>query len=142
MRETSPTHALFGGSVMLSYQLIREWLVHHDHTNLRPKFIDHLIATTIVGGIAFMLFNNGGLRNLASGCIFSFCTVAPMTWWLKMNGARPQAHLDRSPNVFYLNDTTPEEIERIRHQDMVESLAYQMNSQPGFGLVGRDARYV
>lgn len=80
--ETAPTHAMFGGSVVLGYRLIREWLVHHDHTNLRPKIIDHQIAITLVGATAFMLANNGGIRTFRNGAVFSFFTLGPMTYWL------------------------------------------------------------
>ena len=41
MKAVAPTHALYGGSLFLGYRLIIEALRHHDHTNMRPMFIDH-----------------------------------------------------------------------------------------------------
>ena len=40
-KATAPTHAAWGGAAMLGYHLVIEFLRHHEHTNLRPMFIDH-----------------------------------------------------------------------------------------------------
>ena len=54
-----PAHALYGGAAFLGYDLITEFLRHHDETNLRPKFLDHLFAMSILGaGAGFMAFNS------------------------------------------------------------------------------------
>lgn len=42
---------MYGGSISLGYTLIMETMRHHDHTNLRPKFFDHLLAMTTISAV-------------------------------------------------------------------------------------------
>jgi len=56
--------------------------------------------------------------------------VAPTLWWMKKHAVNNPI---KNPNIFYENTCTPEEIERFRHQDMIEQTAYLMKSTPGYG---------
>lgn len=85
---TAPTHALYGGSLFLGYQLVFEFLRHHDELNQRPLFIDHTFAMTLIGGIGAACIA-GSPRHVAAGAIFSALTLGPMVWWLKLQGNRP-----------------------------------------------------
>ena len=71
----------------------------------------------------------GPFQLFCSG-FFSFMLVAPMMWWVGQSG-RP--NVMRTPNIFYENSCTAEEIERFRHQDVIENLGYTMMTQPGYG---------
>jgi hypothetical protein len=58
-KAVAPTHALYGGSFFLSYTLIMEFARHHDHTNLRPVFLDHLGTVTLLSGVATLAVSSG-----------------------------------------------------------------------------------
>ena len=107
---------LYGGSAFLGYQLVFDFLRHHDHTNLRPMIIDHAIAFGLIGAAAGALTGSGSLRRMWVGFLFSFATLAPMTWWLKMQGLRPGSYR-RPANIFYEDDVTPDEVARFQAMD-------------------------
>jgi hypothetical protein len=50
--------------------------------------------------------------------------------------------MNKPANVYYVDGTSEEEIERFRHQDQIETIAYQMNSMPGYGMFNKDGRFV
>ena len=65
-------------------------------------------------------------RYFAIGGVLGALTISPTTWWLykrsKLNGgARPS-------NIFYEDSCTKDDIDRIRHIDMIESLGHQMKA--------------
>ena len=73
-------YAALGGTVTLSYQLVFDYLRHHDEANARPIFFDHLYATTFIGTAAGLLkFNTPG--NVFACSFFSAVLVAPSLWW-------------------------------------------------------------
>jgi hypothetical protein len=123
LRHTAPTHGMAGGSLFLGYTLILEFLRHHDETNMRPKFIDHEIAMAIIGAGAAMGMGSGCPWAIFTGAIFSTLTAGPAIWWLQMQGNRP-GQMNRPANIFYTAEATPEEIERFRHQDQTDMLAF------------------
>ena len=79
-RQIAPRHAMFGGSIFASYTIITDMLRHHDHTNLRPKYMDHAFATTLIGGTVGMVMGKKIRTGVATAC-FSFFTLAPLLWW-------------------------------------------------------------
>ena len=83
-KHTAPTHAIYGGSLFLGYQLIVEFLRHHDHTNLRPMFVDHEIAMTIVGGFGAAATMGGAPKHFVVGALIGSLTLGPLLWWLKL----------------------------------------------------------
>lgn len=122
-------YAFIGASITLTYQLVHDFLRHHDEANSRPAFFDHQAALTVIGtGIGAMTLNHP-LHVFCAG-FFSFALIAPSTWWVKntaiMNSTRPA-------NIFYENDCTAEEVERFRHQDHIEEMAQRMLATPGYG---------
>lgn len=75
-------YALMGASLTLSYQLIHDFLRHHDEANARPMFFDHMIATTLIGtGLGAVAFKHP-FHVFCSG-FFSLMLITPMTWWFK-----------------------------------------------------------
>ena len=58
MMNVAPRHAALGGSAFLGYDLITEFLRHHDETNLRPKLLDHLLAMSILGTVGGFIASN------------------------------------------------------------------------------------
>ena len=44
--------------------------------------------------------------------------------------------------MFYENGVTPEEVERIQALDQLESVAYQMNTTPGYGYISRNQSHL
>lgn len=116
LKHTAPTHALAGGSAMLTYHLIHYWLRHHDHTNMRPLIIDHQIAMGVLGMGFGALGLSGSPYAIFQGFLFSFFLLGPITWWIKLQGNRP-GQMNRQPGVYYIPGTTEEEISRFRHQD-------------------------
>jgi hypothetical protein len=62
--------------------------------------------------------------------VLSFTMIGPFSWWIYKTGKLNPA---RASNIFYENNTTADEIERFRHQDMIENIGIQMRAEPGFG---------
>lgn len=103
-------YMLTGGAITLSYQLIFDFLHYHQTNTDRPLIADHFIATCTIGTVigAFM----GGMpRYAVTGFVASLFLIAPMTWWLYKQGRFNSQN--RPANIFYQNDCTPEEIQRI-----------------------------
>ena len=105
-------YAFMGAGLTLSYQLINDFLRHHDEANSRPVFFDHMIATTLIGTGTGALIFSSPFHVFCSG-FFSMMLVAPFSFWVKNHKLAPT----RSANIFYENDCSAEEIERFRHQD-------------------------
>jgi hypothetical protein len=113
---TAPPHAMAGGSLFLGYKLVFEFLRHHDETNLRPKYVDHLIAMALLGAVGAATMFGGSPRHMVSGALFmSTCIGWPM-WWLNSLGMRP-GQMAHHAGIYYQDDATKDEIERIVHQD-------------------------
>jgi hypothetical protein len=127
--------------LFLGYQLVFEVLRHHDETNLRPMYIDHTIACTLLGGISMASALGGSPKHFITGGVFGALTIAPILYWMKLQGNRP-GQMNKPANIFYTNDCTKEQMERFAHQDQTEQLAYQMNSLPGYGYFNKDPRHV
>ena len=138
---TAPPQALMGGSIFLGYNLILEFLRHHDETNLRPKFIDHVFATTIIGGLTGAAMFGGSTRHIVTGMLVGGFTIGWPLWWCKQQGMRPGAHAAPA-GVFYTDDASKDDIERITHQDLTEMLAAGMIQKPGYGLIQQDQRFI
>ena len=110
-RSVMGKYALMGAGLTLSYTLIHDFLRHGDEANARPRFFDHMIATTLIGtGIGACVLNHP-FHVFCSG-FFSMMMVTPMTWWFYTQGT---LNPDRPANIFYENDCTKEDIERYRH---------------------------
>ena len=58
LKHTAPYHMALGASAFLGYDLIMEFMRHHDETNPRPKIIDHLITMSIIGTAGGLLATN------------------------------------------------------------------------------------
>jgi hypothetical protein len=75
-------YILIGGSVFLGYQLVMDFLHHHDEGNRdRPLFFDHVIAMATIGTIGAGFY--GGTL---IGALVSTTMIAPMTWWIRTQG--------------------------------------------------------
>ena len=84
---------------MLSYQLVFDFLRHHEETNNdRPLFIDHTIAVILIG-TAVGAFWGGSLRMAFLGGFVGGFNIAPFTWMIR-NHARMDA-ANRPSNIFY-----------------------------------------
>ncbi len=131
---------LIGGSVTLSYQLIFDYLRHHEeHNNDRPLYFDHMFALSAIGAVSLGMY--GGLpRFWFTGAFIGGMLLAPMSWWVYKQG-RINGQV-RPSNIFYENSVTREEVDRIRHLDEVESLGLALAAQPGYGYFQGDARHV
>ncbi len=132
-------YAATGGSLALSYQLIVDFLNHHETNKDRPKVIDHFVATTILGTVIGTIMG-GRPRYTFVGFLVSATLFAPMSWWVYKH-ARINAQ-SRPSNIFYENSVTQEELERIQQLDMIENLGAQMQSKPGYGYYHGDQRHV
>lgn len=97
-------YMLTGGSITLSYQLILDFLRHHEETNNdRPFLIDHTIALSLIGTVVGGVM--GGLPRYAfTGFMVSFFLLSPMTWWFYKQG-RLNA-VNRPANIFYENNVS------------------------------------
>ena len=111
MQNVLGKYALMGGSLFLSYQMIHDFLRHHDEANGRPMFFDHMIATTTIGTVLGGFYLKSPVGVFCS-MFFSIVLVSPTMWWFKnkckLNHVRPA-------NIFYENGTTAEEVERFRN---------------------------
>lgn len=131
---------LIGGSVTLSYQLIFDFLRHHEETNNdRPIYFDHLAACTIISSFSIGMWGFMP-RFWAIGAVSGFTWIGPGTWWILKNG-KLNASV-RPSNIYYENSVTREEVERFQHLDAIESLGSHMQAQPGYGYFKGDSRHV
>ncbi len=133
-------YMLIGGSLTLSYQLIFDYLRHHEETNNdRPLYFDHMFALTLIGATSFGFY--GGMpRFWFIGGFVGGLIVSPMSWWLKKHG-RLNA-MGRHSNIFYENNVSQDEVDRIRHLDTVESMSSALLAKPGYGYFQKDGRHV
>lgn len=102
-------------------------------------FIDHFIASQLIGSVVGGFL--GGLpKYIFIGWFVGAFLFSPMSWWFirhaKINSAV------RPTNVFYENNLSPEEIERIQAIDMIETLGSRMAAQPGYGYFHGDAKHI
>ena len=58
VKATSFNPTLYAGSLALGYQLIIDFLRHHDEANMRPEVVDHMIAMTLLGTISGFMIGN------------------------------------------------------------------------------------
>lgn len=140
MKSTITPYMLIGGSATLSYQLIFDYLRHHEEgNNDRPLYFDHMYALTLIGAVSMGMY--GGMpRFWFTGAFIGGMLVAPMSWWLiKQGRINAQA---RPSNIFYENSVNREELERIHNLDAIESLGSALAAQPGYGYFQGDARHV
>ena len=131
---------MYGGSAFLFYSVGYDVMRHHADTLTRPKIIDHAILLGIIGAASGALTGNGSIRRVVQFTMFFTLTLAPMSWWFKLQGGMPGSY--RKPvNIFYENDVTPEEVERFRAMDETEILAHNMSARPGYGFVREQMKF-
>jgi len=109
-RQIAPRHAMFGGATFASYTIITDMLRHHDHTNLRPRYMDHAFAMTVIGG-AIGAICGKKLRTAVATSVFSFITLAPLLWWFSFS-LRPGCG-GTPARIYYEHGVTEEEKERF-----------------------------
>ena len=112
-KQVAIPHMLYGGAAFLGYQLVQDFMTHHNETSNRPKIIDHTIAMVLIGGAAAACTGGGSLWRVWTWMFFFGTIVSPTTWWLKMQGVRPGSYTRRPANIFYENGVTKEEVERF-----------------------------
>lgn len=133
-------YMLMGGTLAFAYQFIIDYLRHHEeHNNDRPMYFDHTIALTIIGA-SLGLFYGAMPRFVFLGGFAGAMIASPMSWWITRHG-RLNAQ-NRHSNIFYENTVTQEDVDRIRHIDMLETLGEKMRATPGFGYHLKDPRHV
>ena len=124
-------YAAMGAAMTFGYQFTFDSLRHHDETNTRPMIYDHTAALTLIAlGFSACRFNHP--LYVFAACFFTATIASPITWWYYTRSMTTQK---KSSNILYENDTTAEEVERFRHQDEIERLAYEMLSSPNYGFV-------
>ena len=79
---TMPTHALVGGGAFLSYELLREFMRHHQDTLRRPEIVDHTLAFTILGMAGSVAFFPGTIGQLALNGAVAGHLAGLGTWWI------------------------------------------------------------
>ena len=128
------------GSAFLSYDIITEWLRHHDEANQRPKLIDHLFAMSLIGTVGgFMAFNT--FRGAFQGFLYVGMNIGLLSYWAMAMGNQAGASFSPS-NVYYDADVSPAEKERIEMLDQQNILAWNMTCKPGYGLVQLQSKYL
>ena len=118
VRHATQPYVMVGAATLLSYQIIRDYLRHHEEgNNDRPVVIDHMIATTAIMTVAGGFI--GGLpKHALTGFVASVFLISPMSWWIYKHGRMNSGN--RPADIFYENSVTPEEIERIQNLDLIE----------------------
>jgi len=129
-RNVAGRYALLGGMASMSYTVLLYSFRHHDEGNPRPFIFDHTAATTLIAMGGTALYASHPYQIFLAG-FFSLMVISPLTWYMsnmaKMNSLR-------SPNIFYENSCTAEDVERFRAQDAIERAAQEMKAQPGYGF--------
>lgn len=139
LAQVAPKHMALGGTAVVGYDLVREFLRHHEETNTRPKIIDHLIATSVVGSGAGLYMANT-VRGALQGFLFLGLMCGIVSWWALSVSMRPGRPVNNA-NFYYDKDVTAEERERIEAMDQAETLAWRMCQEPGYGLVQVNQAY-
>ena len=124
---------MIGASVFVGYDLIIEFMRHHDELNKRPMIIDHLVAMSLIGTVGGWMATNT-IQGAFGGFLFFGLNVGFLSYWAMKQGTRPAAG-PTAVQFYYDKDVTPEEKERFEMLDQVDILAHNMGSQPGYGLV-------
>ena len=133
-KATLGRYAAMGGAIFCGYHFVKDYMRHHEEADPRPHFVDHVVATTLTT-TAVSAFYAKRPWWVFTTAVFSVVLIAPITFWFEK---RTQFAAGTSPaNIFYTNDTTDEEIERFRHQDMIEQAAFQMSTEAGYGYIKR-----
>ena len=139
VKHVAPKHMAIGGSIFLSYDLITEFMRHHDENNLRPKLVDHMIAMCLIGTFGgLMTFNT--IRGAFQGFLFFGINIGLLTYWAMCMGTRPGAGI-ASSNMYYDKDVTQAEKERFEMLDQTEILAYNMGIKPAYGMMDLVQKY-
>ena len=87
---------------------------------------------TLIAAGAGALTGKGGPQRMFTFSFFALTTLAPLTWWVKMQGLGPATQ--RKPaNIFYEDGVTKEEVARFQAMDEIENLAHNMHARPGYG---------
>ena len=123
-----------GGAVVCAYHGIIDYMRHHEEADPRPAFIDHTVSTTLVSAGVSLFYATRPWHVFCSG-FFGAVLLAPTTWWFSRKAVIGTERM--APNIFYTNDCTEEEIERYRHQDMIEDAAAKMKLEQGYGYAKR-----
>ena len=129
-------YALMGGAVVMGYQIIIDYMRHHEEANPRPAYMDHTFSTTVVTTAAAAFYVTRPIH-LFNTMLFSTVLLAPISWWFLKFGVRGLGQDRSPPNIFYQNDCTEEEIERFRQQDALEEAAANMKTMTGYGYAQR-----
>ena len=99
-KDVAIPHMMYGGSAFLFYSVGYDVMRHHADTLTRPKIIDHAILLGIIGAASGALTGNGSIRRVVQFTMFFTLTLAPMSWWFKLQGGMPGSY--RKPvNIFY-----------------------------------------
>ena len=99
LKATAPRHMMVGASIFLGYDILMEWMRHHDENNMRPKVVDHIIAMSIIGTIGGWMTTNS-LRGAFQGFLFIGLNLGFLTYWAMTQGTRPGAAL-APVNIYY-----------------------------------------
>ncbi len=139
IQHTAPRHMMVGGSVFLAYDLIFDFLRHHDETNMRPKIIDHVFAMSCIGTVGGFMATNS-IRGAFQGFLFVGLNLGFMSYWAMTMGNRPNAG-QASALIYYDADVSKEEKERLEMQDQLDILTYNMMSKPAYGLADVSTKF-
>jgi hypothetical protein len=122
MKNMIGPYCMYGGMAMFGYHFIRDYIRHHDETNPRNMIIDHGIALTSIATIAAIM---KPMRpwNVFCTAFFTAMIATPLTWFIK-NNLENMGH--RSANIFYENNVSKDEVERIRMEDEIENMGWQL----------------
>ena len=77
---TAPRHIMIGASVFVGYDLLMEFMRHHDELNQRPKVIDHVIAMSVLGTVGGFMASNS-IQGAFGGFLFVGINLGLLTWW-------------------------------------------------------------
>jgi hypothetical protein len=121
---------LLGAGLFTAYDWLRWYFVHHQEGAGRPGFYDHMAASFILQTIGAFYYLSHPMPIIAA-MVFSITIWSPTSWWLRSIMSLNQGK--RHSNIFYENDVTPDEVERFRNQDHIESLAWMMQTDQGAG---------
>ena len=133
LQHTAPRHMAIGGSIFLGYDLIFDFMRHHDETNMRPMIVDHVLAMSIIGTVGGFMATNT-IRGAFQGFLFFGLNLGFFTYWAMKMGRQPGSG-QASAHIYYDTDVTKEEKERLEMQDQLEILTHNMLGKPAYGLV-------
>lgn len=85
VKNAAGRYSMIGGGLFLTYQLIQDFLNHHNTYPDKPKYLNHLFALVIIT-TGLGLFYGGTPKYGVVGALISILYIGPWSWYVSRGG--------------------------------------------------------